>query len=235
MKLQFADQLQRLESGSSGEILELLQRCAQAVPPELPTLHNFYQEVPVAAEAVIVAVADETLVCRTTPAQSRAIAAEKHTIIRSAALPHAVHAVARYDAEADQVVLCDFSYVEVLPDRRGTVRVRVPGLCQVEIEAGPGRLTGRMKSISLSGCAVDVAERDKLGTFRYFFVSGILELKGGGSMRIERVQCRLIRIEEGQFGMSRCIMVFEHDLRSEDSVGRYVAQRQAEVIRELRL
>lgn len=235
MKLQYEDQIRLLGNGDPGEILELLLSCANQVPPVDLQLYNFYKEVPVAASAEILYVFGDTLCCRTTLAQSRAIGLDKATIIRCDHLPHAIHASASYNADSDEVTLADFAYVEVLPDRRDAVRVKVPGLCQVTIEAGPDKFQGRLKSISLSGCAVDIADRAQLGTFRYFFLSLNLELKSGGEFAVMRLQSRLLRIEQGEFGMTRCIFLFEHDRRSEDLVGRYAAQRQAEIIRELKV
>jgi hypothetical protein len=76
-----------------------------------------------------------------------------------------------YDAETDEITLSGFSYVEVLPDRRNTLRVKIGGLFQVPIEAGTTTFTAKLKDLSLGGCALEVPDKALLGNFTYFYLN----------------------------------------------------------------
>lgn len=234
MTLRYEDQISIIDSGKSAEILDLLLSGAGPDQSAEFSLCNYYKEVPISSRGEVLYLFGESLICMASESQSRAICIEKCTIIKSPSLPHDVYAVASYNADSNELSLSGFCYVEVMPDRRTSVRVTPAGLVQVKIEAGTESFSGRLRSISVGGCAVDIDDRKSLGTFRYFFLTGSLFLTGGGEFRIHRLQSKLLRVQDTADGRIRCIFVLEHDLKSEDIVGRYVTQRQAEIIRELK-
>lgn len=232
---QYENQLHLLkEEADSPEILgRLLQLSQQPRPPRFQ-LHNYYKEVPVAASAEILYLFDDTLCCRTNEIQSRAIELSRHTILKCSDLPHDIYAEARYNAESHEVVLSGFSYVEVLPERRNSIRVKIGGLLFVEVEAGPDRFRAKLKDLSLGGCALEVPEKALLGSFTYFYLNLTLALANRPTPVTLRVLSRLLRFEsEGT--PCRCIFLFELDRGSEDLIGMYIAQRQGEIIRELKV
>ena len=175
----------------------------------------------------------DTLICRSNPTQTRALKVSHYTIIRSSKLEHDVYANAAYDAETDEITLSEFSYVELLPDRRNTLRVKIGGLFQVPVEAGTTTFTAKLKDLSLGGCALEVPDKALLGNFTYFYLNLSFPLQNQPVPQKLRVMARLLRYESND-KPCRCILLFEHDRRSEDLIGRYIAQRQAEIIRELK-
>jgi hypothetical protein len=231
-KIQHEDQLRLLEPGKSGEILELLLRYSQQAPHDLH-FFNFYKEVPITSTAELLYLFDDTLVYRSNPTQSRAIKASHYTLIRSPQLSYDIYATADYCGDTDEITLSDFSYVEVLPDRRTSIRVKIGGLVQVVVEAGTTSFMAKLKDLSLGGCALEVPDRALMGTFTYFYLNFSFGLKSPAEPHKLRIMSRLLRFE-GSDMLCRCILLFEHDRRSEDLIGRYIAQRQAEIIRELK-
>lgn len=232
-KMQFEEQLRLLDRGAPGEILEKLLSISGTKGSSLQ-FFNYYKEVPVAAAVEVLYLFGDSLVCRSNQTQSRAIKTSCYTVIRSKQLPHDVYAKAEYCAESDEITLSEFSYVELLPDRRNALRVKIGGLFQITVEAGPERFTAKLKDLSLGGCALEVPDKALLGRYRYFYLNLAFQLQGQAAPQQLRIMARLLRFES-QENPCRCIMLFEHDRRSEDLIGRYIAQRQAEILRELKI
>jgi len=231
-KVQYEDHLHLLDRGAPGEILELLLKSTQQGAHDL-MFFNYYKEVPISSAAETLYVFGDSLVCRSNPTQTRAIKSSRYTVIRSSRLPNDIYASAELSAETDEIILSEFSYVEVLPERRNTLRVKIGGLFLVPVEAGTTTFTAKLKDLSLGGCAIEVPDKALLGTFSYFFLTLSLELKNKTGPQKVRVMSRLLRFESDEKPY-RCILLFEHDRRSEDLIGMYIAQRQAEIIRELK-
>ncbi len=231
-KMQFEEQLRLLDRGAPGEILEKLLSVSEAKGSSLQ-FFNYYKEVPVAAAVEVLYLFGDNLVCRSNQTQSRAINTSRYTVIRSKQLPHDVYAKAEYCAESDEITLSEFSYVEVLPDRRNALRVKIGGLFQITVEAGPNAFTAKLKDLSLGGCALEVSDKSLLGSYSYFYLSFAFQLSNRPEPQKLRLMARLLRFENDS-SPYRCIMLFEHDLRSEDLIGRYIAQRQVEILRELK-
>lgn len=226
------EHLRLLGRGEPGEILELLLKVSQKPQAKLQ-FFNHYKEVPVYAQAELLYLFDDTLACRTNETQTQAIKNSRYTIIRSPELPQDLYASAQYNQQTNEIILSDFAYVEVLPDRRGALRVRIGGLFRITVEAGADQFNGKLKDLSLGGCAVEIPDKNLLGSFSYFHLNFLFDLKNRPQPQPLRILSRLLRCEEEQSAV-RCIFIFEHDLRSEDLIGMYIAQRQAEIIKELK-
>lgn len=231
-KMQYEDQLRLLDRGEPGEILELLLRLSQNPSHDLQ-LFNYYKEVPISSAFEVLYLFGDTLACRSNPTQTRALKAARYTIIRSGQLSHAIYASTDYCEETDEITLSNFSFAEVLPDRRNTLRVKIGGLFQLVMEAGINSFTAKLKDLSLGGCAIEVPDKELLGSFTYFYLNFSFALKNRPEPQKLRVMARLLRFESDSKPW-RCILLFEHDRRSEDLIGMYIAQRQAEIIRELK-
>lgn len=111
--------------------------------------------------------------------------------------------------------------------------MKVGGLFQVPVEAGTTSFTAKLKDLSLGGCALEIPDKVLLGNFTYFYLNLSFILQDQSAPQKLRIMARLLRFENDA-NPCRCIMLFEHDRRSEDLIGRYIAQRQAEIIRELK-
>lgn len=231
---QYENQLHLLTTADSDEILTLLVDLSQRPKPPRFQLHNYYKEVPVAANAEILHLLDDSLCCRTNETQARAIELSRHTILKCPELPHDIYAQARYNPENGEVALSGFTYVEVLPERRNSIRVKIGGLLFVEVEAGPDRFRAKLKDLSLGGCALEVPDKALLGSFTYFYLNFTLSLANRPAPVTLRVLSRLLRFES-EGNPCRCIFLFELDRGSEDLIGMFIAQRQGEIIRELKV
>lgn len=232
-KLQYEDQLRLLDLEEQENILEALLSLTQISPPPLITFFNYYKEVPISSSAEILYVFDNTLHCRTNATQSRAIELCQFVVIKSAKLKHDIYASASFSPETNEVLLSQFSYVEVLPDRRSSVRVRVAGLVPVIVEAGYDKFQGKLRDLSLNGCLIEIPDRALLGNYRFFQLNLAFEIKTRNEIQKARVMARLLRFENND-NPAKCIFLFEHDKRSEDLVSMYITQRQTEIIRELK-
>jgi hypothetical protein len=232
-KMQNEEMLRLLDRGEAGEILELLLKFSQKASYNL-TFFNYYKEVPISSSAELLYLFGDNLICRSNQTQSRAIKLCHYTIIRSTDLKQDIYATADYCEETGEITLSDFSFVEVLPDRRNSLRVKIGGLFQVVVEAGSDRFNAKLTDLSLGGCALDVPEKTLMGTYSYFYLNMTFYLKSRPEPQKIRVLSRLLRFEN-ESTPCRCIMLFEHDTRTEDVIGMYIAQRQAEIIRELKV
>lgn len=230
---QYENQLHLLTTADSGEILKLLIGLSQRPKPPRFQLHNYYKEVPVTAAAEILYLYDDSLYCRTNETQARAIDLSRHTILKCPELSHGVYAEAYYRAESREVCLSRFSYVEVLPERRSSIRVKIGGSLQVEVEAGPHRFQAGLMELSLGGCALEVPDRALLGNYSYFYINLLLPLASRQEPAALRVLARLLRFES-EGNPCRCIFLFELNRGGEHLIGMFIAQRQGEIIRELK-
>lgn len=231
-KMQYDEQLRLIGQGKPDEILNGLVQISQQSITGLQ-FFSFYKEVPVSSPGQVLYLFGDTLICRANPAQTNAIKQSRYVIIRADRLEHDVYANASYNSETDELTLSEFTYVEVMPDRRNSIRVRVAGLFLVVVEAGMEQFKAKLKDLSLGGCAIEISDRGLLGTFTYFNINMEFELKNRTEPARIRVMSRLLRFEN-EGSPARCIFLFEHDKRSEDVIGMYIAQRQAEIIRELK-
>ena len=231
-KMQYDEQLRLIGQGKPDEILNGLVQISQQSITGLQ-FFSFYKEVPVSSPGQVLYLFGDTLICPANPAQTNAIKQRRYVIIRADRLEHDVYANASYNSETDELTLSEFTYVEVMPDRRNSIRVRVAGLFLVVVEAGMEQFKAKLKDLSLGGCAIEISDRGLLGTFTYFNINMEFELKNRTEPARIRVMSRLLRFEN-EGSPARCIFLFEHDKRSEDVIGMYIAQRQAEIIRELK-
>ncbi len=226
------EHLKLLGRGEPGEILNILLQISSKPTNQLK-IFNFYKEVPISSHVEILYVFGDNLICRANPAHTGILQKSNYTILRSPKLSNDVYAAVEYSVETDEITLSEFSFVEVLPDRRNALRVKVGGIFPISVEAGTSSFSAVLKDLSLGGCAIDVDNKALLGTFLYFYLNFTFYIKNYPEPQKLRVMSRLLRFETNEKPF-RCIMLFEHDRRSENVIGMYIAQRQAEIIRELK-
>ncbi|OGT97414.1 MAG: hypothetical protein A2079_01720 [Geobacteraceae bacterium GWC2_48_7] len=195
-------------------------------------LLNYYKEVPITGTASDFRIFENTLFCRTNEAQARIIEFSKNTILKSENLQNHVYASAEYDPETREVALTDFSYVELLSRKREAIRVRMHIPLTVLIESGARNFKGRLIDLSLDGCAIDVATHELEDTKAYSYLNINMPLKTGLEQIKVRVMASFLKASQ-HFRLSRCIYLFEHDMYSENQIGKQIALRQGEILREL--
>lgn len=215
------------------EIIDTLLRLHSTKPFHSAQLLNYYKEVPVSGAANSIRFEDNKIFCRTNETQSRAIYLSRETIINFTGHQHDIHAAAHYNTETMEVSLSDLSLVDVLANRRESIRVRMHIPYSVSIEAGPHKINGRLQDLSLAGCAVNIADGECLANFVYMYIQLAVPLKTGLDPVNIRVPAKLIKVFQDN-KLFNCIFMFDHNRCSEDQIGKIVATRQMEIIRELK-
>jgi len=104
----------------------------------------------------------------------------------------------------------------------------------VTVEAGSDSFIAKLKDISIGGCALEIPKRTLLGKFTYFYINFVFDLKIDPQPQPLRIMARFLRFEN-ETDPALGTFLFEHDKRSEDLIGMYIAQRQAEIIKELKV
>jgi hypothetical protein len=223
----------RIENDCDDNIVEELRDIINAVSASEIIVLNFYKEIALTSPLQITHVSDESLTCTASDAQFRAITINKYTLIRSSALKHDVFAAAHPRLDSKEIVLSDLTYIELYTDRRSSVRVKMDCDVTIVIEAGRNKFSGTLKELSLNGCSVEIADRQLLENYKYFYLNIELPFKTSKPSNSTRLMSKLIRCESLEPGYG-CIFVFEHDNITEDQIGRVLALRQTEIIRELK-
>ena len=231
---QHEDFLRLCGRGEPGEIVNLLVQLSQKTKPDIK-FFNYYKEVPVSSPAELLYVFDDTLTCRSSELQNQAIKNCRYTLIRSPQLPHDVYATAIFNDRTNEITLTEFAFVELLLERRTTLRVKIDGLFRVTVEAGSDSFIAKLKDLSLGGCALEIYDKSLLGKFAYFYINFSFELKNRPQPMQLRIMTRFLRFEGEEESPARGIFLFEQDKRSEDLIGMYIAQRQTEIIKELKI
>jgi len=196
-------------------------------------LLNYYKEVPISGPANSIRFEDNKIFCRTNETQSRAIYLSRDTVISFTSLPHDIHAAAHYNTETTEVTLSNLSLVDVLANRRESIRVRMHIPHSVTIEVGPHKINGRLQDLSLVGCAINIADGERLGNFVYMHIQLDVPLKTGLEPVGLRIAANLTKVFQDN-KLYTCIFLFDHNKSSEAQIGKIVAMRQMEIIRELK-
>lgn len=223
----------RIENDSDDNIEGELLAVFNTLPAPEVTFLNFYKEVAIVSPVDLTNISDDSLTCKTTDIQCRAIATSNSTIIRSASLKHDVFAIASCRSDTNEIIISDLTYVEVYTDKRSSVRVKMDSVHSIQIEAGRNQFNGYLLELSLNGCAVAIPDRQLLENYKYFYLNIDIPFTTIQHSNSTRVMAKLIRCEQKDTN-NKCIFVFEHHHSTEDQIGRVLAQRQIEIIRELK-
>lgn len=229
---EFEERLRLLERPDQEAVLDKLSDIA-AKPKSRLEFFNYYKEVPVLSRAEVLYAFGETITCKTAETQLLAIKNSGYTIIRSPQLVHNLYADAEVNVDSAEVVLSNFCYVDVLASNRETMRVNIGGLFKVIVEAGADSFDAKLKNLSLGGALLEFADKELLGKFSYFYINFAFNLKNRNVPLELRVMARFLRFED-EGPPARGIFLFEHDRRSEDQIGMFIAQRQSEILGELK-
>jgi len=114
-----------------------------------------------------------------------------------------------------------------------SVRVKMDSLFPLIVEAGSTQFSGKLRELSLNGCAVDIPDQQLMGSYKFFYLNMDMPFKTFKGTHKTRIMVKFVRGEQGARSY-RCIFTFEHDNTTEDQIGRLLTQRQTEIIRELK-
>ena len=191
-------------------------------------LLNLYREVPISFGASIVQIEEEMVEMTVHQLQAIAMKLQQETIIRSSHFKHDVVAkVARAEPDKNFVLLNQFSYVQMLADRRAHVRVNVSEHIEVTFRVNQHLLQGMLQDISVGGIAVMAQEQPEFNEN----MKGVVSMPLDGDML--QIPATLLRITDSNSEKVYAFM-FNADSKIEKIISHFVFRIQSEVIRELR-
>ena len=194
-------------------------------------LLNYYHEVPVSYGATIKAVDKDSIELAVHEHQALILKNDNSTLIKSRHFYKelGVHCYAAYvNVPKKTVILHNFAYAQIRAERREAVRVRVHGGQAVKFSYRDVNIEGTMVDISGNGISIhsDLVPPTEVDQSRLLFFSLM-----GTPLAIPGVFVRAIT--GGNNGQT-CIFQMKPDRISDSVIGRYIYQRQIEIIQELR-
>ena len=194
-------------------------------------LLNYYHEVPVNYGATISSIDKDSVELSVHENQAMVIKHDNSTLIKSIHFPNdlAVHCYAAYvNTSKKIVILHNFAYAQIRAERREAVRVAVTQPIQVIISHESVRIVGTMVDISGIGISVNTDVNPEIDTNQ--MVQLTFSLMGTPLT----VQGSLVRtLTEGN-DQHVCTLQIEPDRKSDTVIGKFIYQRQIEIINELK-
>ncbi|WP_243374714.1 PilZ domain-containing protein [Geotalea sp. SG265] len=195
------------------------------------SLLNIYKELPICNNATIFDFRGKNVEFKATPLQVAAIANSTETIVQAPFFNMSVIGRLVYlDLPHQLVCLGNFSYAEVLIDKRNTVRVKLRIPLNINLHADDKTVPGVVRDISLGGCSLTTLLGSNLETAEDLSLH-IKIMHEGKVVEID-VPAKMVRIGPGP--PHECALTFQHTSESERILSVFIYQRQLEIIRELR-
>ncbi len=226
---------------TNDEILRKLQLAAQA--KKEVTLINAYRGVPISYDATILSIDENTITLRVHQYQAVCLELTRQTFIKSDLLPTIKAWVKTGNIEERISVLTDFKYADDTVGNRNAVRVKPKEPIPVTLtkKQSNKRVRAELADVSAVGIGVywfSVFVEDSGDFFRSSNVSMTFRLPDidRGTMReltLHGTIMNVIPIDKSQ--RYRIGMRIMPNTRVQPIVSQYVAQRQTEIIREVKL
>lgn len=198
---------------------------------------NYYKEVPVSYDAILLNVDSEMAEFSVHEYQAKVINLEKMTLIHSHprnALNEDLIGDAFYvNSAKKRVILCNFGYSRIRSGMRKYVRVHLDRVVEAEIIFEGEILKGNVKDISLGGVAVRTMSADLLvpGLDIHMFLK--LPDSGGKPVLDVGLSATIIKVI-GTSAPFTCLIEFQAEKHSQQLIAYYLNQRQVELIQELK-
>lgn len=194
-------------------------------------LLNYYDEVPVCYASTITSVENDSVELAVHEHQALVIKHDNSTLIKSKHFHNelGVHCYASYASIPKKlVILHNFAYAQIRAERREAVRVKVRGTIPVTFSYENISMTGNMDDISGNGISihthfVQATDADQSGVLN-FTLDGI-SLSAPGSF---------VRATPTGNDEHICMFQMKPDRISDSIIGRYIYQRQVEIIQLLK-
>jgi hypothetical protein len=198
---------------------------------------NYYKEIPVSYDAVLLNVEHEMAEFSVHEYQAKVINMDKMTLIHSyptGIFPENMVAEAFYVSSAKRrVILCNFGYAHFRSDMRRFVRVHLDKPVEVEMLLEDDIFKGNVNDISLGGASFCVKSADLLTPG--LDVSLFLKLpEYDGNSRVEVGLSATILKVVGENAPFMCIVEFHAEKHSQQQIAYYINLRQVEIIKELK-
>ena len=194
-------------------------------------LLNYYHEVPVNYGATISSIDKDSVELSVHENQAVVIKHDNSTLIKSMHFPKdlAVHCYAAYVNPSKKiVVLHSFAYAQIRAERRESVRVSVTQPIQVVFTHESIRIVGTMVDISGTGISVCTDVNPEINTNQ--MVQLTFSLMGSPLT----VQGTFIRTLTDVSDQHVCIFQIKSGMKSDTIIGKFIYQRQIEIINELK-
>ncbi|MBJ6724548.1 PilZ domain-containing protein [Geomesophilobacter sediminis] len=226
-------QLVTLENGTqdAASILNVFAEMASGGRKPDLTLLNYYHEVPVSYPATVVGIEADSVELAVHEHQAMVIKSDNSTLVKSAHFPNGlgVHCYAAYaNVTKKTVILHNFAYAQIRAERRDAVRVRLDQPVPVCLSSRESKSVGTIVDISGCGISVQCAEPPAVTP------EGEVQLSFGVLGTMLSVSAAFVRtIANGEEGPI-CSFQLRPDSRAENLIGRFIYQRQIEIIQDLK-
>jgi hypothetical protein len=194
-------------------------------------LLNYYDEVPVSYGSTIAAVDGDSVELKVHEHQALILKHDNSTLIKSRHFHHelGVHCYASYVNIAKKIaILHNFAYAQIRAERREAVRVKVRDRLPLKFSYGGITIEGNL--LDISGCGVSIhsdlvpATNSDQGGVLTFTLAGTPLTVAGSFVRATTI---------GSNGHV-CVFRIKPDRMTDNIIGRFIYQRQVEIIQQLR-
>lgn len=195
------------------------------------SLLNYYDEVPVSYGSTIVGVEGDSVELKVHEHQALILKQDNSALIKCRHFHNdlGVHCYASYVNVAKKtVILHNFAYAQIRAERREAVRVRVRDPLPVKFTYGSVAIEGNLVDISGSGVSihadlVPATDTDQGGMLHLTLAGTALTIPGS-----------FVRATEDASDGTTCIFQIKPDTRTDTIIGRFIYQRQVEIIQQLK-
>lgn len=198
---------------------------------------NYYKEVPVSYDAVLLNVENEMAEFSVHEYQAKVINLERKTLIHSHPrniFPEDMIGEAFYvNSTKKRVILCNFGYARIRSGMRRYVRVLLDRMVEAELIFEGDILKGNVKDISLGGIALRTMSAELL--VPGLDINMFLKLPGtdGKPMTEVGMSATIVKVI-GTSAPFTCLIEFHAEKHSQQQIAYYINQRQVEIIKELK-
>jgi len=195
------------------------------------TLLNYYDEVPVSYGSTIAAVEGDSVELKVHEHQALVLKHDSSTLIKSRHFHNelGVHCYASYVNVAKKIaILHNFAYAQIRAERREAVRVKVRDRLPSKFSYGGVTIEGNLLDISGSGVSIQSdlvpATNSDQGGVLTFTLAGTPVRVAGSFVRATA------NGSEGHI----CVFKIKPDRATDNIIGRFIYQRQVEIIQQLK-
>jgi hypothetical protein len=226
----YSTRIQNTFDDDQAEIVSILK----AHPKAALKLINYYKGLPLSYPASLTSVDRGTVDLAVKPEQAFAIEQIRSAFIRSPLFKHDVFAVLQYVNRKKQAAFfAQFSYVEIMAERRNFIRMAPKPEPDVVIESPHGTTEGKLFDLSLSGLNISIHLACSLETGTKTNISFMLKDSEQNQDFKVCVPATLINIKGDAFPYSY-IFTISVDRILERQMSKYIFQRQLEIMREIK-
>jgi hypothetical protein len=205
----------------------------RGLQPKLRLL-SYYKGLPISYPANIVEFSQGVLELDVHQQQTVAIERVRRVFIKCDYFPCAILAeVQSANIRKMSAALKNFSFVEIMAERRDALRLELERPTSAEIRYDGVQLCGQLFDISLGGFSIRAEHRcpfeKGVQVGLRVMVPNLLQNSVTG---IDTRACHLETINEGDQDV--CRFSFEPDIQAETTISRFIFQRQVEIIREIK-